>query len=878
MISRTVGGTTLLSRVDPRVLVACLIGFYVLLPLDRGFPTIPLFGRPLNSAIAATLGVLLILVVQSRGAVLSWARDPYVILQSLYAGALLVGALRAPSSPSALHWSFLYYCTFVLNYLILRHAIGLHGTQWLSRVVVGLGLAAAGVGIIQAVFGIPLPIYHAWYENYYSSLPEDYGLPTSRAAGTMNNPILYCVLMALVIPFALDLRVRWIRAIALFTVMFAAALSGSRTGVFVVGAVAVAAVAVYRWRAVRALPAVGLGLLLLVVSLTALSGGQQSRFGFLVERLGFLTDQAAVDERSRPVLDSGVKTAPEPNAVAGTQGPPSSATRESRMAGIEAANRLGSEERAEVSAALGVSLRQQVVLEAAREMTQEWGPGTWLMGRGSLTSASVGMRIQPWYNSVDNVFFCVLYERGLTGLALFVSAFIGFLFATRHAALITVHWYAPVILAVTGLSFCWDNYSMFNMLAVASMAVATSHAAQLRYARQSAASAERGLRPQVAILTNVLPSYRRGFYDRLFARQDLVATVYCQPAIPGTNVEPIHDRYPDRIKLVRSVGWKGEALVWQFTPWRELLRYDVVVVDGNPRVVSHAVTATLLRLLGHTVVLWTMGHSYRANRFTEGIRLCWTRMFDRLLVYTDAEVRHLRAKGFAGQHIIAMNNGLNQDEIDAAIADWGESRLGEWRRAQQLSGRTILLSCARLDPKNRFEQVIAALPAILDRAPDAVWCVIGGGADEHRLAACAREAGLSDRVRFVGELYDEGQLAPWFLSAAVFVHPGAIGLSLLHAFGYGVPVVTHGEAAHHGPEFAAFEEGRSGRSYPENDAQGLAAAVLALLHDQPGRLEIQRHVQDVARTQFNTAVMVERFVAVVRAALAAQSPAGSGLH
>lgn len=393
-----------------------------------------------------------------------------------------------------------------------------------------------------------------------------------------------------------------------------------------------------------------------------------------------------------------------------------------------------------------------------------------------------------------------------------------------------------------------------------------------------AESRSRADAPRIAILTNVVPTYRRGFYDRLFAQQDLVVTVYCQPAIPGTNVEPIHDRYPGRIKLVRSVGLKGETLAWQFTPWRELLTYDVVFVDGNPRILSHAVTASLLRLLRRNVVLWTMGHSYRANALTERIRLLWSRMFDRLFVYTDAEIRFLRTHGFANQHLASMNNGLDQHEIDTAAAAWSETRLEQWRRAHGLPDGPILLSCARLDPKNRFEQVIASLPAILKRAPDAVWCVIGGGADEHRLAASAREAGLSGHVRFVGEIYDEDQLAPWFLSAIVFVHPGAIGLSLLHAFGYGVPVVTHGEAAHHGPEFAAFDEGRSGRSYPENDVQGLAAAVLALLHDERGRKEMQRHVRHVARTQFNADVMVERFVAVVRDALAARSPAPSGLR
>ncbi len=384
------------------------------------------------------------------------------------------------------------------------------------------------------------------------------------------------------------------------------------------------------------------------------------------------------------------------------------------------------------------------------------------------------------------------------------------------------------------------------------------------------------VRPRVAILTNIIPTYRQGFYDRLFAREDVVTTVYCQSAIAGINVRSIHARYPGRIKLVGGIAAKGEAIGWQFTPWRPVLfDYDVVFVDGNPRSLSRAILATLLRLLRRNVVLWTTGHSYGANPITERIRLLWTRMFNRVLVYTDADVRYLRDRGFGSQDIIAMNNGLDQVQIDAATAAWSAPRLDEWRQQQHLSDRTVLLSCARLHPKNRFEQMVAAMPEILRQVPDAIWCVIGGGAEEHRLASMVREAGLADRVRFVGELYEELDLAPWFLSATVFVHPAAIGLSLLHAFGYGLPVVTHATAAHHGPEFAAFTEGLSGRTYRENDVADLAATVVSLLGDEAARSAMARHVRHIVQCEHNVDVMVERFVTAVRNSLQDRIPLGA---
>ena len=56
--------------------------------------------------------------------------------------------------------------------------------------------------------------------------------------------------------------------------------------------------------------------------------------------------------------------------------------------------------------------------------------------------------------------------------------------------------------------------------------------------------------PRVAIVTNVVPSYRQGFYDRLFGRDDVRVHVYCQDQLPGTNVKAIHARYPTQVTAV----------------------------------------------------------------------------------------------------------------------------------------------------------------------------------------------------------------------------------------------------------------------------------------------------------------------------------------
>lgn len=371
----------------------------------------------------------------------------------------------------------------------------------------------------------------------------------------------------------------------------------------------------------------------------------------------------------------------------------------------------------------------------------------------------------------------------------------------------------------------------------------------------------------IAIVTNVIPSYREGFYDRLFNRKDLKVKVYCQDRIPGMNLKTIHNKYPNNVQLLKFISAKREKLSWQFIPWKKVLSdYDVVFIEGNPRNISHALFATYLRIIHKNVVLWSMAHSFRSIALTEYMRLLWLRIFNYLFLYTDAEVEYLCRKGFKTNYMVGMNNGLDQNNIDAAILMWQETQLKQWRIESGLVNRTLLLSCARLEPKNKYNQIVQSLPAIIDRIPDILWCVIGTGPEKEKLEGIVNKAGLSQHVRFVGELYNERELAPWFLSSEIYVHPASIGLGLMHAFGYGLPVVTHGNPEKHGPEYAAFEPELTGRNYHEGDIQHLSDTVIKLLLDNEVRARMKNYVQQVARERFNVDIMVERFVQVANKA------------
>lgn len=373
------------------------------------------------------------------------------------------------------------------------------------------------------------------------------------------------------------------------------------------------------------------------------------------------------------------------------------------------------------------------------------------------------------------------------------------------------------------------------------------------------------IRLRIAIVTNVLPHYRAEFYRRLFQREDLSVRVFCQAANPGTNLALVHDRFADHVTIVPSACLNGERLGWQWLPWRRLLTaYDVLFVYGNPRIVSNVALASLARALGRPIVLWGQAHTAGAGALTERLRLWWWRGFANLFVYTDGEVGWLRSRGFTRQHIVGMNNGLDQRRIDEVAAAWDERRLAGWRERQGIADRTVVLSCARLEPKNSFDLWLEAMPAVMSRYPDLLWCAIGDGRERQALQARARELGMGEHVRWLGSVFDEPELAPWFLSSRLLVHPSGIGLTLLHAFGYGLPVVTQDDASAQMPEFDAFVPGETGLLYQSGNISDLADAVCRCLSDDAARRRMARRAQQIARERYNIDQMTERFVGMAK--------------
>jgi glycosyltransferase involved in cell wall biosynthesis len=152
-----------------------------------------------------------------------------------------------------------------------------------------------------------------------------------------------------------------------------------------------------------------------------------------------------------------------------------------------------------------------------------------------------------------------------------------------------------------------------------------------------------------------------------------------------------------------------------------------------------------------------------------------------------------------------------------------------------LNNCRVLMTVARLwsgDIYKGVDVTIRSLPEIAAAVPNVKYLVIGRGDDQPRLAALAKELGVSDRVIFAG-FVPTAKLVAHYRLADAYVMPSqeGFGIVYLEALACGVPVISGDQDGSADP----LQDGRLGWRVPHRDPAAVAAACIDVLQGQDPR-------------------------------------------
>ena len=364
---------------------------------------------------------------------------------------------------------------------------------------------------------------------------------------------------------------------------------------------------------------------------------------------------------------------------------------------------------------------------------------------------------------------------------------------------------------------------------------------------------------RVRVLQCWVPQYRVALYEGVARRYSGRVDICSEPSkndsysifqISGANCDYTHP-----IKKV------GPFFVMKGVSLKGLKRGDVIVIDGNVRNIALMWLSILAKSKGIGVVWWGLHVMPNQRECNAWIR-AWVmkRLSTSILFYNETGREWGKRMGMNLSHIFVAGNAIDQMPIKAAIEYWSEDKLSSFRKQNKIEGKPLIVACSRLSDKVRLHEMIEAM-AKPQLPSDLLLAVIGDGLLAQELKDKAISLGVNNRIIWLGTMHDQMEMAPWFLSAKLYVYPGPVGLGASHAMAYGVPCVLND--THNSTEVEVFENGKTGKMFKEFDIDSLATTIADLLKDEATLKKMGAYGQQRVFKNYSMEAMINNFCSAV---------------
>jgi glycosyltransferase involved in cell wall biosynthesis len=173
---------------------------------------------------------------------------------------------------------------------------------------------------------------------------------------------------------------------------------------------------------------------------------------------------------------------------------------------------------------------------------------------------------------------------------------------------------------------------------------------------------------------------------------------------------------------------------------------------------------------------------------------------DALILYSDRRASIVKQNiRYPGKVFVARNT-LDTNELNQVYQNLLQEGKGKIKNDLGFKARFNLVFIGRLLPYKGLDDLLEAF-AMLPEDPGTELHIIGDGPELNKHLI---KKGNDPRIKFYGSISDLNLTGKFLYSSDLMVMPGSVGLSVVHAFAFGCPVITYerlaGKGPGHGPE------------------------------------------------------------------------------
>ncbi|KAA6441177.1 glycosyltransferase family 4 protein [Dyadobacter flavalbus] len=275
----------------------------------------------------------------------------------------------------------------------------------------------------------------------------------------------------------------------------------------------------------------------------------------------------------------------------------------------------------------------------------------------------------------------------------------------------------------------------------------------------------------------------------------------------------------------------------------------------------------LCKLAGIKFIAWT--HAYDHKPITNPLKKLFKAaqnyyfftLADSIVTFSYAGRDYLIEKGFPKEKIHVAPNTLDTNRL---LAIKEKIKVGFDRTSflktispEMNENSKVIIFSGRLNKFKKVDAIIRAMALLNKQDPNIHLIVVGDGDQMTLLKELAISLNIQNKVHFTGYIFEETIVGKYFLASDIFIMPGYVGLAIVHAFSYGLPLITE-DIDFHSPEIQLLHDGQNGYFVKENDEKQLADKILHLLSDKALLQQLSTNALKTIQEEASIDLMVER--------------------
>lgn len=322
---------------------------------------------------------------------------------------------------------------------------------------------------------------------------------------------------------------------------------------------------------------------------------------------------------------------------------------------------------------------------------------------------------------------------------------------------------------------------------------------------------------KIVVVQPILSHYRQSLFELLVNDPKVKFTVVAGKEFNGVKVFNSTSKKIKANLENKKISLKGRKFYYQkglFKVMKEEKPTDVIF--GGPD--FHFISTIVLSLY---VILFT---KIRVHYWTHGIsktnsiaiKKCLSFFYKKatsILTY-ESDGKKSISEIIEKEKIYVVKNCLNE-------SDYGFNKKDD--NPHDKSENFTILFSGRLTRNKQVDILIKAIQILVKENIPVSCNIIGGGEEKKELENLTRDLDLTNVINFTGAIYDN-ELELFFHKSDVFVLPGKVGLSIIHALSYGLPVVTTSLPIH-SPEVAVLQNNENAFFYNDLSSNDLAKSL-----------------------------------------------------